>query len=145
MVREIKFRFWHKDSKQWEKDLLLSSAYYQNPFSRSDIIVCQWTGLLDKSGKEIYEGDLLKVYYTMYVYDRKTMRGHIEPHSDFNVCEVYCEPAMWLIRGYGKNKLSGHLVTIYTNANELTECGLEIIGNIYESPELLTKGKSNAR
>jgi len=57
-MRQIKFRFWSvKDKKM---------IYHPDVFSSNDLIeedgwkVMQFTGLLDKNGKEIFEGDILK-------------------------------------------------------------------------------------
>jgi uncharacterized phage protein (TIGR01671 family) len=73
-VREIKFRAWDKKrkeyfhiSKMWNGGTGLSCfsadgwvGNYGNRGNMNDIVLEQFTGLHDKNGKEVYEGDILK-------------------------------------------------------------------------------------
>ena len=72
-MREIKFRAWDKDSKSWVDDVLLTcneyGFLYQN-YNKCefmgedrDIVLMQYTGLKDKNGEEIYEGDIIETQY----------------------------------------------------------------------------------
>ena len=91
-MRTIKFRAWHKERKQmvpWgvlhdflrgksfvvverPKDILQPDVYYTrydsnfNIFESKDFEIMQFTGLKDKNGKEIYEGDYLDHYGLEY-------------------------------------------------------------------------------
>ena len=73
------------------------------------IILMQYTGLKDKNGKEIYEGDILKG--TFYVFPM--------PEYDY-VFQIYWD-----------EKEKGFMASYF----EPSEC--EVIGNIYDNPELL--------
>jgi len=117
-MREIKFRFWHKIAKCWEDDLLTTSPYYQNPFSRDDIIVSQWTGLLDKNGVEIYGGDIVAHGYLGCI------RGEVT-WGDYG-WEVINQAILGREDSYGNSYFQ------HPDA-------YKIIGNIYENLELLGK------
>lgn len=113
-MREIKFRVWHKKDK--EMLVFLSGFDYNtNILSVLQTIqeweiyqVMQFTGLKDKNGKEIYEGDIVK-------YD-----------DEEDLFEI-----IWSKEDAGLKIKSGNYI------NLIEPEYLEVIGNIYENPELL--------
>lgn len=95
----------------------------------------RFAGLLDKNGKEIYEGDILKVVQRGKIIT--PMKFNKEPEwTDFyeKIVKVYYEPGMWLTEG----SIIGHLVTVNAQARD-SGGSIEVIGNIHRNPELFTK------
>jgi uncharacterized phage protein (TIGR01671 family) len=134
-MREIKFRAWDKENERMFHEITIGTD------SGWRVKVCggingyeftQYTGLKDKNGKEVYEGDIVE--YTRVNY---TDCSHQEIESIEEVIrgEMYYAEGLWpgirLINRTGKLFLPGMV------SSDIPNIELEIIGNIYENPELL--------
>lgn len=87
----------------------------------------QFTGSLDKQGKEIYEGDITKTLYWSDNREGAICKGKVQWNMDDACFEIE-----WLSgTPYGKTDM----LDISSN--------LEIIGNIWENPEILEEEKCN--
>ena len=133
-MREILFRGKRKDNGEWiEGDLLHDRFIFSNEkicriyneesklTHRQDIVipetVGQYTGLTDKNGTKIFEGDIIKHYCDNTDKSRFDIGVIL---FDDKVCQF---------------KRNSRVKTRYYNIH--FECEYEVIGNIHDNPELL--------
>lgn len=90
-------------------------------FDFEDIILMQSTGLLDKNGKEIFDGDILTDGHTT---------GDIRNHPTLGFYTVDESSK----EGYLSDTVG---IEDFEEAKEFMRNSIEVIGNIYENPELL--------
>lgn len=64
-MREIKFRVWDKEDKTfyYQNEQKLGSFFDHTVYPIGDNIVQQFTGLKDKEGKDVYEGDIIEDFF----------------------------------------------------------------------------------
>ena len=96
------------------------------------LVLMQPTGLRDKNGKLIYEGDIVNVYVSsekLYRYQVKFEIGSFMLVSDE---EIFDFPNKWNDNVYPLSQLYFE----YDNEENCID-QLEVIGNVYENPELL--------
>lgn len=126
--REIKFRAWLPiaidDDDNYSEFEMTYDLAFQKYAPLNDLLknlnrpLMQYTGLLDKTGKEIYEGDFLKL-------------NHWKSSDIFDYTKPFI--VKWEF-GQINFKQGEHNNFIGSLNGKL---GMEIIGNIYENPELL--------
>lgn len=119
-----KFRAWDKELQtmldvsliDFKKRVLVGEHWKfgeTNFMSFDDIKLMQSTGLVDKNNKEIFEGDIVQFFDSLYTvfYDISEGSYRLKPHDDRWVVDYMC--------------------------NFSSEESFEVVGNIYENKELL--------
>lgn len=120
-MREIKFR--------WYSELDKSMYFTRDLDIDSDLM--QYTGLKDKNGKEIYEGDIVEVDVNKKRFQIMWNNFSWITRSN-NVKQI----EMW--KDWKETLYFAEHIHFLKKANAY----FEIIGNIYENPELLTNKNS---
>lgn len=88
--------------------------------------VGQYTGLKDKNGKRIFEGDVLKRYY-----------------DDLYADDAVIEHVVWFNNGWCANDVTNMTYEAYSIFKDDVIPYAEIIGNIHDNPEFLKEGADN--
>ena len=132
MTREIKFRAWNKlpysdpesefyvppqSMVPWEEIQGDRNKWLDEERLGQEFVLLQYTGLKDKNGREIYEGDILNVSGVA---------------TDFCTVEYSNSHCAFLRTWCGKDGRERFSIEL-PSINEI-----EVIGNIYENPNLLT-------
>lgn len=162
MNREILFRGKRVDNEMWIYGDLLQSTDIVNCTEisentgmgvRYDIIpetVGQYTGLTDKNGTKIFEGDILQ-YQTSNGFDCQSIvkfgiynqDGSGGEYNCIKVLGFYVEVNNFTCPDWCENSPEKFPEYLYQqNINEVCEI-LEVIGNIYDNPELLNERDTN--
>lgn len=130
-MREIKFRAWNEVDRVMITDLNSPTLWHGILVPDADDILMQYTGLKDKSGTEIYEGDIVHSEKNKFGEDRHECWS---VEYDENEARFICYNQLNSNRGIKSNCLTGSAECEVTKDYIFK---LEVIGNIYENPELL--------
>ena len=106
-----------------------ATIHYINGKIVSSKTVGQYTGLTDKNGKKIFEGDIVKAIQAEYDEDKEQ-----QPIVFEVIGEMIFEDGCFGLR-------AKHFVDFYAPMWQEDNVELEIIGNIYDNPELLEVDK----
>ena len=153
MNRQIKFRVWDKITNRYLQELGI--YYWHIPYSldgeeitgeanlfglsellrHNNFVAQQYTGLTDKNGEEIYEGDIVKInrcYTRPFVNEKQQIDYRFIDDGEVEVGQV-----LW---GWNSQKyLVSYEHIRYDDIEDFDKPShkVEVIGNIFENPELL--------
>lgn len=143
MSREIKFRVWKENAKEWIQNNMLfefacetckfnevftdRNKYYGESF----LTFQQFTGLLDKNGVEIYEGDILS-----FSPERQGKTYAVEFWPEFGYVAKHAESSR--VDDNSHEFITSHFFAAFQwDHYHDVEYQYEVIGNIFQNPELL--------
>lgn len=155
-MRKIEFRSWDKKEKKMEysDDVEFSTSvdvdwylaeistffgWISGENSRDQYELMQFTGLLDKNGKKIFEGDIVQIQNHNNIIYNKALEGV----PKFLVEWFEQENAWWLQEYYQGEPYSVYkgeyrLTSKNSKSKYVANCeNFKIIGNLYENPELI--------
>lgn len=122
--RVLKFRAWKDENKKWLfwQNIYESNAFWEDIHYPDTLPVMQYTGLKDKNGKDIYEGDVVEL---------KSKKGWKRGSNHMRgIGKVYYSSESL---EYRVKKDDGQGMILHWGGTE----SIEVIGNIHENPELV--------
>ncbi len=137
-MKETKIRAWNKKEKKFvSQDIVdLWAIFTLESHEGSSYVMMQSVGLKDKNGREIYEGDILKHSFQTKI---KIMFPYTESNNlGWEIWEIkYIAPSFMYIIHSQDNSYYGELPSKPREISCHYLPSVEVIGNIFENPELL--------
>ena len=119
-MKKFKIRAWAKNQMVYQDTPPNLETLHRFVVCYGNNILMDYTGLNDKNGKEIYEGDICKYNTPAYVHDGISYEEHVETGQ----VDIYVGGVRF--GSWSISNIDGGMIR-----------DIEVIGNVYENPELL--------
>lgn len=129
-MHDVIFLNYENNSVEWYNDNNKKRAAFIG-----EVPTLQCTGLMDKNGREIYDGDILNLYVSSKKLYRYQVKYEIGSFMLVSQDEIFDFPNVWNSNVYPLSQL---YFEYQNEENYIEQC--EVVGNIYENPELLEVG-----
>ena len=127
MQDRFNFRFWHKLDKKMQD---WKGSLFWQALNNNNLIPQQCTGLKDKNGKLIYEGDILEICESF-----KRTLYRVKGEIVYETAKGFIYQGSYTTNGHTVRFVKRRLIDLYDD--EMNCFDGFICGNIYENPELL--------
>ena len=131
-MREIKFRIWDEKYNCWETQSL--ELIPNCPLVKQGRVIQQYTGLKDRNGKEIFEGDIVE-----YESETITHKGTIFPLRRAEI--VFSNATLGFVLDSSRRHNIDERWGDYVPVDRGNKARYSVLGNIHENPELLLDNK----